>query len=181
MGEPGVRGPRLRAPHGESSSVEPFHQPLIRSVGGRTMILLSEPRAQSGRERPINPSVYPRGQTARGTRASRLARSGVSQRPKFEPYCRSSVWSRPLSASRSNPVKWLGLGSPQVPEVVRLSPNGRLVMVSQRLPEASVRTRSVPSQSAWLKYVALFVHPRTLPQDQTKTSKEQGRQVQPYS
>jgi hypothetical protein len=49
-------------------SVKPIVSPTIDSALTSTMILLSEPRSVSGRERPINSSVYPPWRTTRGTR-----------------------------------------------------------------------------------------------------------------
>ena len=53
----------------------------------------------------------------------------------------------PTSALPALPVKKVGVGV-QVPLVTAPSPNGKLVMVSQREPEELLRARSVPSQSA---------------------------------
>src|SRR4029077_4900428 len=74
------------------------------------------------------------------------------------PYCDESYLApklfNPDSESRSLPVKCMGLGLPQLPVVVWPSPNGRLVIVSQPVvAPARERTRSVPSQSAKVKYV----------------------------
>src|SRR5579864_4761177 len=80
------------------------------------------------------------------------------KRPSKELSYLAPKLSRPDSGSRSLSVKWRVEGSPQEPEVDWASPKGRLEMVSQAAPVMSLRTRSVPSQSAWLKYVVLLVY-----------------------
>ncbi len=54
----GGGGPKLWKPHGESSSGERIVPPPIDPAQTAAMILLSESRCASGRERPINPSVW---------------------------------------------------------------------------------------------------------------------------
>jgi hypothetical protein len=49
-------------------SVKRVVSPTIDTALTSAMILLSESRSEPGRERPINPSVYPPWRTTRGTR-----------------------------------------------------------------------------------------------------------------
>ena len=74
------------------------------------------------------------------------------KRPRLDELFLAPKLSKPDSLSRSLPVKCMGLGS-DCPEHVSQSPNERLVQVSYGPPVAVLRARSVPNQSAWMKYV----------------------------
>src|SRR5438105_751270 len=63
--------------------------------------------------------------------------SGLMKRPMLDESYLAPKLSRPDSASRSLPVKCIGLGSP--PEQLSTSPNGRLMQVSEAEPETLVR------------------------------------------